>query len=99
MGIFEAVHLDGILRICAAQGWPTFPADPDRALRALLAPGATTVVTLDDAGTVVGFAHALADGVTVYLAELLVAPEHRGRGLGRQMLTEVSSDVAQNVWT
>ena len=63
MGTFEAVHLDGNLRICAAQGWPTFPADPDRALRALLAPGATTVVALDDDGAVVGFAHTLTDGV------------------------------------
>jgi GNAT superfamily N-acetyltransferase len=75
-----------VLHICAVQGWPTVPADPDRALRALLAPGATTVVALDDDGAVVGFAHALRDGVTA--AQLLVTPEHRGRGLGRQMLAE-----------
>lgn len=36
----------------------------------------------------VGFAHAFTDGVTAYLTELLVAPEHRGRGLGRQLLAE-----------
>lgn len=73
MRAFEAVHLDGV----------------HRALRALLAPGATTVVALDDDGAVVGFAHALTDGVNAYLAELLVVPEHRGRGIGRQMLAEV----------
>jgi hypothetical protein len=45
--------------------------NPDRALRALLAPGAVTVVAL--AGVeVVGFAHAVTDSVTTYLAELLV---------------------------
>jgi hypothetical protein len=41
MVAFDAVHLDGVLRMCTAQGWPTFAADPDRALRALLAPGST----------------------------------------------------------
>ncbi len=83
----------GASRRCAGYlrraGVADVSADPDRALRALLAPGATTVVALDDDDTVVGFAHALTDGATAYLAQLLVAPEHRGRGLGRQMLAEV----------
>ncbi|MGH3549545.1 MAG: GNAT family N-acetyltransferase [Pseudonocardiaceae bacterium] len=89
MAAFKSMHLDGVLRLCTAEGWPTFPADPQRALRALLAPGAATVVALDQADAVIGFAHALTDGVTAYLAELLVTPEHRSRGLGRQLIAEV----------
>jgi hypothetical protein len=72
--VFDATHLGGVLALCIAEGWPTFPSDPDRALRALLAPGATTVVALDAGGEVIGFAHTLSDGVTSYLAQLLVAP-------------------------
>ena len=85
---FEATHLHGVLTLCIAEGWPTFPSDPDRALRALLAPGATTVVALDADGEVIGFAHALSDGVTGYLAELLVASEHRHQGIGRRLISE-----------
>jgi GNAT superfamily N-acetyltransferase len=87
--LFETTHLDAVLSLCAAEGWPTFPSDPDRAMRALLAPETVTVVTLGDHGEVVGFAHALTDGVTAYLAELLVAPAHRGHGRGRGLVSEV----------
>jgi GNAT superfamily N-acetyltransferase len=86
---FEATHLGGVLALCTAEGWPTFPSDPHRALRALLAAGATTVVALDVDGEVIGFAHALSDGVTIYLAELLVAPAHRHRGIGRRLVSEL----------
>jgi GNAT superfamily N-acetyltransferase len=86
---FEATHLGGVLALCTAEGWPTFPSDPHRALRALLAAGATTVVALDADGEVIGFAHALSDGVTIYLAELLVAPAHRHRGIGRRLVSEL----------
>jgi GNAT superfamily N-acetyltransferase len=85
--VFDATHLEGVLGLCQQEGWPTFPSNPDRALRALLAPGAVTVVAL--AGVeVVGFAHAVMD---TYLAELLVAPGHRGRGVERALIAEVFS--------
>ena len=31
---FEPVHLGGVLALCEAEGWPSLPADPDRALGA-----------------------------------------------------------------
>lgn len=89
MTAFEATHLGGVLALCTAEGWLTFPSDPHRALRALLAAGATTVVALDADGEVIGSAHALSDGVTIYLAELLVAPAHRHRGIGRRLVSEL----------
>jgi ribosomal protein S18 acetylase RimI-like enzyme len=86
---FDATLLDAVVGLCTDEGWPTFPADPERALRALLAVGTVTVVAVDDHGAVVGFAHALTDGVSAYLAELLVAPTHRDRGIGRELVSEV----------
>ena len=41
---FEPGDLGGVIALCAAEGWPSFPEDPARALRALTAPGVTTVV-------------------------------------------------------
>lgn len=89
MAVFEAAHLDGVLSLCRAEGRPTLPADPDRALRVLLAPGTVTVVALNTDGEVVGFAFALSDGLTAYLAELVVAVEHRGRGVARKLVAEI----------
>lgn len=86
---FAAEYLPGVLRLTEAEGWPSFAADPARALRVLTAPGVRAVVALDD-GAVVGFARALSDGeLSAYLAELAVAPDYRGRGLGRRLVEAV----------
>jgi len=83
---FEPHDLDGVIALCAAEGWPSFPEDPARALRALTAPGVTTVVA-DEAGRVVGFAQLLSDGeIQAHLSLVAVAPDARRQGLARQML-------------
>jgi ribosomal protein S18 acetylase RimI-like enzyme len=38
---------------------------------------------------VVGFAHALSNSLTAYLAGLVVAAEHRDRGVARQLVAEI----------
>ena len=58
---FQPGDLDAVIALCADEGWPSFPEDPARALRALTAPGVTTFVA-DEAGRVVGFAQLLSDG-------------------------------------
>src|SRR5260370_34741493 len=79
-------HLGRILALCETQGWPSLPADPARAGRALTAPGVTTVVALDG-DTVVGFATVLSDGeIDAYLSALLVAESYRRQGIGRALL-------------
>lgn len=81
-------HLPGVLTLCREEGWPTFVADPDRAHRALVAPGVTTVVVLqgDD---VVGLAQLQSDGeVQAHLSLLVVAQSFRRQGFGRQLLHE-----------
>lgn len=83
---FTAGDLVGVLALCEAEEWPSFPEDPDRALRALTAPGVTTVVARD-VGEVFGFAQLLSDGeIQAYLAAVVVAPGHRGQGAGKALI-------------
>lgn len=85
---FSEEHLPGVIRLCEAEGWPSFPADPAQALRALTAPGVVTIVAVDD-GQVVGFAQMLTDGeIQAYLCLVAVAAEARGHGIGRQLVDE-----------
>jgi ribosomal protein S18 acetylase RimI-like enzyme len=85
---FAAGDLDGVIALCAAEGWPSFPEDPARALRALTAPGVTTVVAADGE-TVIGFAQLLSDGeIQAHLSLIAVAQSHRRRGLALAMLRE-----------
>jgi GNAT superfamily N-acetyltransferase len=85
---FAHEHLPGILRLCESEGWPSLPADPDRAGRVLTAPGVTTVVAIED-GAVAGFAQMLSDGeLQAFLACLVVGASHRRSGLGRVLVEE-----------
>jgi predicted N-acetyltransferase YhbS len=86
---FEPRDLDGVLRLCVAEEWPSFPSDPVRALRILTAPGVTTVVA-DDGGEVIGFAELFSDGeLQSYLATMAVDATRRGEGIGRNLVGEV----------
>jgi GNAT superfamily N-acetyltransferase len=51
---------------------------------------ATRIVGLYRDGRQVGFCRALSDGVSfAYLADVYVLPEHRGRGLGLELVREM----------
>jgi GNAT superfamily N-acetyltransferase len=51
--------------------------------------GSTRVIGLYRAQQQVGFARVICDGATVgYLADVYVLEHHRGRGLGRQLISE-----------
>lgn len=85
---FTREHLDGVLRLCEAEGWPSFPEDPHQAVRALTAPGVTTIVAVDGA-TVMGFAQMFSDGeLQAFLANLVVAASARRKGVGRALVVE-----------
>ncbi|HTU79571.1 MAG TPA: GNAT family N-acetyltransferase [Solirubrobacteraceae bacterium] len=84
---FSAAHLDAVIAMCVDQGWETLSEDPRRTLRSMLAPGALTLVAIDDRDQPVGFAHTLSDGhIQAYLARLLVAEGSRRQGIGRALL-------------
>jgi GNAT superfamily N-acetyltransferase len=54
---------------------------------------ATRVVGIYLEGVQVGFARAVSDGVAVaYLADVYVLPEHRGHGLGEELVREMVED-------
>lgn len=85
---FTHEHLDAVLSLCEAEGWPSFPEDPERTMRALTAPGVTTVVAIED-DHVVGFAQMLSDGeIQAFLANLAVAQNDRTKGIGRALVIE-----------
>ncbi len=74
-----------IQRLSAAEGWPTPNERSDDALTSWRNAWPALVSTGGE--TVIGFVRALSDGaVTMYVAELLVDPAYRGKGLGRALL-------------
>jgi len=83
---FQPRDLEGVIALCAAEGWPSLPEDPARALRALTAPGVTTAVAVEGE-RVVGFAQLQSDGeIQAHLSLIAVDPEFRRQGLARRML-------------
>ena len=86
---FELAHSEGVARVCAAEGWPSWTTETVAA--AFSAPGVLALVAYDR-GEVVGAAQLLTDGsVMAYLGLLVVAAEARGAGIGRSLIRELFS--------
>jgi GNAT superfamily N-acetyltransferase len=82
---WNAADFAAIQALSAAEGWTTPAERPDASLASWHAAWPAIIAEAD--GRVVGFLRALSDGaVTTFVAELLVAPSWRGRGLGRALL-------------
>jgi ribosomal protein S18 acetylase RimI-like enzyme len=89
--IYERADLAGVIALCRQQGWPLFPADPERAHRSMTAPGLTTVVAVDEEARagVVGFACLQSDGeIQAHLSLIAVEAAHRRRGIARALIAE-----------
>ena len=85
---FATDHLEGILRLCVQEGWPSWPEDPVRAVRVLTAPGVTPVVAVDG-DDVVGFAQLFSDGeIQAFLGSIAVDRAARQGGIGRALVEE-----------
>ena len=64
--------------------WARWRTAPD--IEEQLASAWRLVGAYDTAGRQVGFARAMGDGSSVYLADVYVLPEHRGAGLGKAIM-------------
>jgi GNAT superfamily N-acetyltransferase len=84
----QEMDLAGVITLCAAEPWPTYTKDPQRTWRALTAPGATTIVAVEN-GRVIGFAQVLSDGeIAAFLSLLLIAADWRRQGIGTRLIQE-----------
>jgi len=76
-----------ILGLYRAHGW-VHAADPARLRNAIAHSSLSTVAVAD--GEVVGYARALSDGeFAVYIADILVRPDHQRRGIGSALFTDL----------
>lgn len=66
---------------------------------ALLAASQRAVVAVQPGGRVVGFARAITDGLSNgYLSMVAVAPQCRGRGVGRSLVSHVTAGPSSMTW-
>ncbi|WP_349864640.1 GNAT family N-acetyltransferase [Leifsonia sp. WHRI 6310E] len=88
-----------LVALYAAVGWSAYTRDPERL--ALAVRGSLGVATCWSAGSLVGLARVVGDGVTIaYLQDVLVHPRFQRRGIGRRLVELVFAaldDVRQHV--
>jgi ribosomal protein S18 acetylase RimI-like enzyme len=85
--LFSSRHLDGVVQLCVAEGWPSWTHESTA--QAFAAPGVIAVVAEED-GEVLGVAELLTDGqLTAYLGMLVVAERARRRGIGRALIDDL----------
>jgi GNAT superfamily N-acetyltransferase len=82
------VDLDAVFRFLSEESYWAVGRPRETVER--LVRDAARVVGVYRAGRQVGFARAVSDGVAVaYLADVFVLPDHRGRGLGKELVREI----------
>jgi predicted N-acetyltransferase YhbS len=81
-------HLEPVIRMCEGISFSISLSDPDRAHRAMTAPGALALVAVEG-DEVIGFSHSITDGaLQAYLSMLLVSPDHQRRGIASALIEE-----------
>ena len=76
---------DELVELYGSVGWTTYTKDPE-ALE-LAVTNSTYVACLRDDDRLVGIARGISDDVSVfYLQDIIVHPDHQGRGHGRELL-------------
>ena len=70
--------------LTTAAYWGRWRAEPD--IRRQIAAAWRVIGVYDAVGAMVGFARAISDGGSAYLADVYVLPAHRGRGLGKAIV-------------
>ena len=90
---------EDLVALYGSVGWTIYTNDPERLAAAVRA--SLNVVVARNGDEMVGLARVVGDGLTiVYVQDILVAPTHRRRGVGRELFTRVLepfTDVRQKV--
>ncbi len=89
---FQVDDFPAIQYLSRLEGWPTPASRPADALNAWQHSHPALVAVYN--GQVIGFLRAITDGsVTTYIAELLVAKEWRGQGIGKALVEACHEQV------
>ena len=90
-------EMEAARRLLQSEGWAGRVADAQR-IRELLSRSQRCLVALED-GEVVGFLRALTDGMeNGFISMMVVAPEHRRKGIGRALVRTVMGDDSGMTW-
>ncbi|HEX8650277.1 MAG TPA: GNAT family N-acetyltransferase [Pyrinomonadaceae bacterium] len=88
---------EAVRQFLSEMGWQERVADPAR-FQMMMEKADRTVVAFDD-HRVVGFARALCDGVSNgYISMVAVAPDRRGRGIGRELVRRLTGEDSTITW-
>lgn len=94
---FSAADLGSAFQLLKSNGWSH--RIPDRQFLERLVSASQRVVVAVSQDQVVGFARAITDGLSNgYLSMVVVAPEWRGKGIGRSLVEEIVSDDEGISW-
>ena len=82
------VDLDSLLGLYGSVGWTTYTDHPEW-LQLAVEESSYVVTEWTDGGELIGLARALSDGHSIfYLQDILVRPEHQGRGVATRLLAD-----------
>jgi GNAT superfamily N-acetyltransferase len=94
---FERGDLDQTIRLCRAEGWESYCADPERTYRALSASNVICLVAVENE-KVWEFAQCLTDGaIRAYLASMVVEADKRGTAIGKRLVEEILASLQRRV--